>query len=98
MKSASQSSCPSPRSVRRHQERRVKARWRWRIRRFWLVKNPADVERLAVRRAHHNKCDCWDCGIGPMARRPDLPWETEDWDDGDEDRLLDPLLGVLATL
>jgi hypothetical protein len=65
------------RAVRRHHERRIKERWRQRIRRWWYVGTAELVERLAVRRAHRNKCDCWMCGTN-LGRRPEPPWERED--------------------
>jgi hypothetical protein len=56
------------RANRRHQEERVKNRWRRRVKSMRLLA-PKEVDHLAVRRAHHNKCDCRLCKLKePIAR------------------------------
>lgn len=74
----------SDRGERRHHEERVKAKWRRRIRReanvadltaFKAPPPAAEVEARAVRRAHHNKCDCAMCKPSLWGRRVPSPRE-----------------------
>lgn len=63
---------------RRHHEERIKARFRGVFR--WVKpthRKPswAEVERQAVRFAHHSKCPCWLCRKPRYNRRRDAPEE-----------------------
>lgn len=64
------------RASRRHHEARIKSRWR-RIVVGWRLRNPIDVERFAVRRAHHNARPCAMCSEAKeQDRRPEYLWRT----------------------
>lgn len=63
------------RALRRHHENRVKVRWRVRVK-LWNLATAGEEERIALRRAHHNKCPCWMCGV-KMNRKPEAQWRTD---------------------
>jgi hypothetical protein len=59
----------------------VKDRWRKRVRLLWRVQDASAAERIALRKAHHNTCPCWQCQ-NKMRARPVVPWRGGDDDEG----------------
>lgn len=76
------------RAENRHHEKRIKAKWRRRIRRepnipkgrdlsrYKSAPPEVEVEQRAVRRAHHPCCPCWICQH-PTGEESRLPKPAE---------------------